>query len=712
MRGERACWAALVALPCCAASACGGGRRATAADRRRRRLRRRVPRARRTGSSRRAAAADRARRPTLPASEPERRRARRARGRAAGRDRARLQRVGRVQHAHARSRASSSSASTSTSSSPAGSVAVDGIAAARGRPALSPTSLFVAAANGPREVTLERPARATSTGSRADYGQGVAGLATYAYRRLGWRTRRRHARRLGRGLERRDRVRARVLRARRSRGRATRRCRSRPESPASRVAASRATPTASPCSDRALSVTPDILDALARRGTDTVVLGPEVVGDADLVRHVAEPRGRRRRVLCARRRARRTCGRTCATTPRRIPGTPSGEPRDAVVMAYRNAVEARAAGVRAGARRSLGRRRRLRAGSRACDTTLLGVPVRMDAQPPGRGLDEPRAPRARSGLGRAGAPPVQSVPGVDQSIGGLVPASYVPTSAGEAVPAGPAAAVGEVDQPAIVHVKRVPVVARRQAAGAQPAADEDRRHLGLDRERGAGSAQARASASARSARRRRRPPDARDRDERLGRGLDDHRLGGDAEPPLDRERRAREQPARVAPAGARCSRPRAAAPRPRARASQAPSSTAAQSCSDPENGTSTGPGRGAGRRPGSRHRMARRRAARAGARPRAGRRARRRRAARRPARPPGARGRAPGVTEVNAAVRAVTPPSPSRSRNVAQTLHRVAELGRARRPTWPARARVRSPAARRAPSATSAGSAPSPNAAA
>jgi hypothetical protein len=45
---------------------------------------------------------------------------------------------------------------------------------------------FVAAANGPREVTLAPPG-ASVYRVAADYGQGVAGLATYAYRRLGWR---------------------------------------------------------------------------------------------------------------------------------------------------------------------------------------------------------------------------------------------------------------------------------------------------------------------------------------------------------------------------------------------------------------------------------------------------------------------------------------------------------------------------------------------
>ena len=49
-----------------------------------------------------------------------------------------------------------------------------------------PDVVFVAAASGPREVTLDRPA-GNLYRVAPDYGQGVAGLATYAYRRLGWR---------------------------------------------------------------------------------------------------------------------------------------------------------------------------------------------------------------------------------------------------------------------------------------------------------------------------------------------------------------------------------------------------------------------------------------------------------------------------------------------------------------------------------------------
>jgi branched-chain amino acid transport system substrate-binding protein len=49
-----------------------------------------------------------------------------------------------------------------------------------------PEVVFLPAVHGAREVTLRRPARNVFRFA-ADYGQGMSGLATYAYRRLGWR---------------------------------------------------------------------------------------------------------------------------------------------------------------------------------------------------------------------------------------------------------------------------------------------------------------------------------------------------------------------------------------------------------------------------------------------------------------------------------------------------------------------------------------------
>jgi branched-chain amino acid transport system substrate-binding protein len=49
-----------------------------------------------------------------------------------------------------------------------------------------PGVVFLPAVHGAREATVRRPARNVFRFA-ADYGQGMAGLATYAYRRLGWR---------------------------------------------------------------------------------------------------------------------------------------------------------------------------------------------------------------------------------------------------------------------------------------------------------------------------------------------------------------------------------------------------------------------------------------------------------------------------------------------------------------------------------------------
>jgi branched-chain amino acid transport system substrate-binding protein len=49
-----------------------------------------------------------------------------------------------------------------------------------------PAAVFLPVVHGPREVTLHRPAGNVFRFS-GDHGQGVAGLATYAYRALGWR---------------------------------------------------------------------------------------------------------------------------------------------------------------------------------------------------------------------------------------------------------------------------------------------------------------------------------------------------------------------------------------------------------------------------------------------------------------------------------------------------------------------------------------------
>ena len=464
------------------------------------------------------------------------------------------------------------------------------------------------------------------------------------------------------------------------------------------------------CSDRAQSVTPVLLDALARRGT----------------RHAAcsAPRSSARRPSCATSprlegvvgasySAAQTlaggAGVRCATTPRRIPARHPASRATRVVIGYRNGVEALLQAFEQEHGDLSDGRRRLRAAARAPGHDAARRARPDGRQPPGRGLVEPRAPRARVGLGPAGAPR------------GAVGAGRRPVArraradelrvhgGGRTLPAGYAASVGGDSQPAIVHVKRVP-----SSRGARPPGRSPRRTSTVVT---SGSTASAVRAGPRPSRRQRSvrptttsPAASRPPTSAAWRGLDDHRLGGDAEPALDGERRVREQPAGVAPARCPCSRPRAAARAPRARASQAPSSTAAQSCSaarERHEHRSARGGRAPTRTPtshGASSSSASRRAS--------------------SSRPSGAsttssstscsvasRARSrPGVTDVNAAVRAVTPSSANRSRSSASCA--TAPPSSAALATDVAMTSSRSePPASSSPSATSAGNDPVANAA-
>ena len=181
-----------------------------------------------------------------------------------------------------------------------------------------------------------------------------------------------------------------------------------------------------------VSVSPDLLRALARRGTNTVVLGPEVIGDTDLVRHVAALTGVVGASYSAPARPSPAVRAYLREYAKAYPGTPPDEPRDAVMMAYRNGVEAVLEAVEQVHGDLSDGRRRLRARLARLDTTLLGAPARIDAnrQAVVSTTLVRLGPESASGVPELRA--VQSVPAVDQSIGGLVPANYVPTAAGQA----------------------------------------------------------------------------------------------------------------------------------------------------------------------------------------------------------------------------------------------------------------------------------------
>jgi branched-chain amino acid transport system substrate-binding protein len=292
-----------------------------------------------------------------------------------------------------------------------------------------PDVAFVAAANGPREVTLQRPA-ANVYRLAPDFGQGVAGLAAYAYRDLGWR---RVALVIddwvvGWGSETAfvrefcalgGRVTARIALAQ-------------PGSPRAVVARVPRGADGVAVLGSSMSVTPDLLDALARRGKRTLVLGPDVIGTANLVRGVPSLDGVVGAAYAPAAQRSPAVRAYLRDYARAYPGAAPGEPREAIVMGYRNAVE----GVLDAFEQVNGDLshggRRLRAHLGRLRTELLGVSVRMD---------DHRQAVVSTSLVRLGRPSPSGVPaladvgtvaGVDQSVGGLVAPGYVPTSAGQA----------------------------------------------------------------------------------------------------------------------------------------------------------------------------------------------------------------------------------------------------------------------------------------
>jgi branched-chain amino acid transport system substrate-binding protein len=292
-----------------------------------------------------------------------------------------------------------------------------------------PDVAFVAAANGPREVTLQRPA-ANVYRLAPDLGQGVAGLAAYAYRDLGWR---RVALVMddwvvGWGSET-----AFVREFCALGGRVTARIAlPQPGSPRAVVARVPRGADGVAVLGSSLSVTPDLLDALARRGKRTLVLGPDVIGTASLVRGVPSLDGVVGAAYAPAAQRSPDVRAYLRDYARAYPGAAPGEPREAIVMGYRNAVE----GVLDAFEQVDGDLshggRRLRAQLGRLRTELLGVPVRMD---------DHRQAVVSASLVRLGRPSPSGVPaladvrtvaGVDQSVGGLVAPGYVPSSAGQA----------------------------------------------------------------------------------------------------------------------------------------------------------------------------------------------------------------------------------------------------------------------------------------
>jgi branched-chain amino acid transport system substrate-binding protein len=294
-----------------------------------------------------------------------------------------------------------------------------------------PDVVFVAASSGPREVTLDQPARNLYRVA-PDYGQGVAGLATYAYRRLGWRRVAILPEDWAAGWD------AETAFAREFcslGGRIAKRI-------LLEIPPADSTSTVLHAIPRDAdgvavlgtwaSVSPDLLRALARRGTNTLLLGPEVIGDTDLVRQVPALTAVVGASYSAPESSSPAVRAYLRDFAKAYPDTPPGESRDAVVTAYRDGVEAVLEAFEQVHGDLSGGRRRLRAQLARLDTTLLGVPVRMDANRQA----VVSASLVRLGPDSASGAPelraVESIPGVNQSIGGLVPANYVPSDPGQA----------------------------------------------------------------------------------------------------------------------------------------------------------------------------------------------------------------------------------------------------------------------------------------
>jgi branched-chain amino acid transport system substrate-binding protein len=292
-----------------------------------------------------------------------------------------------------------------------------------------PDVAFLAAANGPREVTLQRPS-ANVYRVAPDLGQGVAGLATYAYRELGWR---RVALLMDDWVVGWESETAFVREFCALGGRVVgRMALAAPKSPAAVVARVPRKADGVAVLGSAMSLTPDVLDALARRGPRTLVLGPDVIGDANLVRGVARLDGVAAASYAPAAQASPDVRTYLRDYARAYPGAAYGEPRDALVMGYRNAVE----GVLVAFEQVEGDLsdggRRLRAQLGRLRTQLLGVPVRMDARRQAVVSTSIVRLGPTSTTGGPGLTELRAIPQVDQSVGGLVPASYVPTSRGQA----------------------------------------------------------------------------------------------------------------------------------------------------------------------------------------------------------------------------------------------------------------------------------------
>lgn len=288
-----------------------------------------------------------------------------------------------------------------------------------------PGVVVVPAVHGPREVTLRRPAPNLYRVA-ADHGQDVAGLATHAYRELGWR-------------------RAAVVLADWDPGWGNRAafvaefC-----ALGGRVTSQLTIDALDPEGKDVARVPNDVdgvavfaapffgpaafLGRLARRVGEParrMVVGPGVTADPQLLLATASalegvtasshlPAASRSPALRAYLRAH----------AKAFPGLPASAAQGELTIGFRNAVEA----LLQAFERAGGRRQRLGAELGRLRTSLLGVPVRLD----GHRQAVVSATLLRIGAARRASAPeltaVRTIASVDQSIGGLLAPALTPSA--------------------------------------------------------------------------------------------------------------------------------------------------------------------------------------------------------------------------------------------------------------------------------------------
>ena len=286
-----------------------------------------------------------------------------------------------------------------------------------------PDVVFLPVVHGPRELTLLHRAPNVFRTS-GDHAQGVAGLATYAYRTLGWRTAAVVTGPLDAGWGERD---AFVAEFCALGGRVTSQQQPLPFDARDAGHIPRDVGGVAVFSET-LFAPVAFLDAVAARMRDPrrIVVGPTTVDDPDVLRLAAPalvgvtgtsflPPAQRSAALRSYVRAMR----------KTFPQVPADTARADIVLGYRTAVETLARALE----RAHGDPRRLPASLAAITTDLPGGAERLDAN---------HSAVVAPSIVRIGRPPargalptltqVRSVPGVDQSIGGLLAPALSPST--------------------------------------------------------------------------------------------------------------------------------------------------------------------------------------------------------------------------------------------------------------------------------------------